>query len=203
MSVESNDYKVAFDYGPAVQYATCMSCCMATSTFIGILCVPCFCFCTAKATRNQRCSVDDRRVHFKGGYWNQFDRVVPLDRIQDLNISQDWVQNLCGTNIVSIYTAGTGGGEAGTAELTLVGPQNPKEVRGVILAKRDALVLGHAASGQQMSYAPGDGLGSGGMIQGGNSQPAGLSQMVAQLDELNRTVSRIEHQIHRGLGGGR
>ncbi len=195
MTQGGNDYKVAFDYGPAVQYQTCISCCIATSSIIGIPCIPCFCFCTAKATRNQRCRVDDRRVYFKGGYWNQFDRVVPLDRIQDLNVSQDWVQNLCGTNVISIQTAGAGGGESGQAELTLVGPKNPKEVRSVILSKRDALVLGHSAS-----HVTGGGLDSG-LLQGGINQPAGMSQMVAQLEELNRTVSRIENQIQRGLGG--
>lgn len=194
---DAKEYQVEFDYKSAVRYTTCASCCIATSTFIGIFCIPCFCFCASKATRNQRCTVDDKRIHFTGGYWNKFDRVVPLDRIQDLNVSQDWIQNLCGTHVISIQTAGAGGGD-GQAELTLVGPKNPQDVRGVFLARRDALVLGHGS-------APSQNLTGGGLDSGVHpkivSQPAEMSQMVvAKLDELNKTAARIEKQIERGLG---
>jgi uncharacterized membrane protein YdbT with pleckstrin-like domain len=71
----------------------------------------------------------------------KYDVVVPLDRIQDVTVSQDCLQKCFGVNVISIHTAG-GSGFNGQPEAVLLAPKHPQEVRDVILAKRDALALG-------------------------------------------------------------
>jgi hypothetical protein len=103
------------------------------------LCLP-FGYCVAsKFMGSQQVHIDDKRINYKSDCWFvRTDKMVPLERIQDVNITQDCIARACGISNISIQTAG--GGDK--AEVTIVAPKNPQQLRDRIMATRDAFVHG-------------------------------------------------------------
>ena len=89
------------------------------------VCLP-FGYCFAsKLMSSQQVFLDDKRLNYKSDCWCvRTDRMVPLERIQDVNITQNCIARCCDVHNISIQTAG--GTE--TAEVTIIAPKNPKEV---------------------------------------------------------------------------
>jgi membrane protein YdbS with pleckstrin-like domain len=78
---------------------------------------------------------------FKSGWISRDDKMIPLDRIQDLNITQDCCSRLCGVFSLQIQTAGNSNPKAG-AEAHLYAVKEPIAVRNEIMTRRDRLVIG-------------------------------------------------------------
>ncbi|KAJ2993124.1 hypothetical protein HDV02_002634 [Globomyces sp. JEL0801] len=147
-------------------------------TCIGIPCIPCASYCANQTMKNQICSVDDKRIHYKSGWINKEDKYIPLDRVQDINIQRGLFARMMGVANIAIQTAGAGNGE-GRAEATLIAPTNPDLVRDLIVMKRDQLVLG------------GNGMLSGGGIDS-MVQPKSNPIMATDLNEIKNAVLRME-----------
>jgi putative membrane protein len=136
-------YEVGFDYenGVKISYLTNIVCGSIAFACIPCLCFPCVAYCTSKSVRSQECSVDDKRIHFKSGWINKQDKMIPLDRIQDLNIVQGWFSRLMGVSHIAIQTAGNSN-QGGLPEAYLHAVKEPIQVRDEIMTRRDRMVLG-------------------------------------------------------------
>jgi uncharacterized membrane protein YdbT with pleckstrin-like domain len=100
-------------------------------------------YCVSKSVRSQECHVDEKRIQFKSGWINKQDRMIPLDRIQDLNIVQGWFSRCLGVSHIAIQTAGSSN-QSGVPEAYLHAVKQPIQVRDEIMSRRDKLVLGAA-----------------------------------------------------------
>ena len=74
---------VQFDQDKGPGYAMCSGCivCSAASSCVCLVCLPCVLFWAKKEFHAQECSVDDKRIHYKGGWVNKKEKTVPLDRV--------------------------------------------------------------------------------------------------------------------------
>ncbi|KAJ3219792.1 hypothetical protein HDU67_009604 [Dinochytrium kinnereticum] len=131
--------------------------------------------------KRQTCTVDDTRLHFQAGWLSTTDKLIPLDRIQDLAVSQGILARCCGVSNLEVQTAGSG--SAG-AEAYLIAPKNPKEVRDMIMKKRDALVLGGGGGGGKPVV---------------EAQPGASPEMLAEVKAIRDVVARIERQVEQGV----
>ncbi len=166
-------HEVEFDIQNGFGY---LLCCFATVSYgLGITC----CYCAYKQVSSQELNLENNRVHYKSDccLYRQ-DKMVPLDRIQDVNIVENCCHRLWGVADIQIQTAG--GGEK--PEITIIAPKDPKKVRDHIMAARDAFVHTGAAS---------EGISSpllGNVINGDKG-----------LDTVNQTLLRMEALMEKGL----
>lgn len=140
--------------------------------------------------------VDGKRLNYKNDYWLQSnDKMVPLDRIQDVNIEQDCVERLCGISNVTIQTAA--GGKK--PEITLIAPRDPQAVRDSIIMIRDNYVQkyippeedgGLGGTGLSLSSVRSAGIGDG-------SEDSLLSP--EDLAAVNSTLARVQSIVEKGL----
>jgi hypothetical protein len=102
------------------------------------ICLPVgYCF-AAKFMSSQQLLLDDKRINYKSDCWLvRTDKMVPLERIQDVNITQDCFGRCCSISNIAIQTAGGGN----KAEITIIAPKNPQQLRDRIMATRDAFVV--------------------------------------------------------------
>ena len=108
------------------------------------------------------------------------DKLIPLDRIQDINISSNVFSRCCCVSLVEIQTAGSGGNGP---EALIIAPKNPERLRELIMTKRDEA----AGTG----YSSHDGVG--GAIQSPLNGPSG------ELVSIRESLLRIEKHIERGV----
>lgn len=125
----------------------------------------------------QKCTISDRRVVLKTGWLNRSTKFVPLDRIQDVNVSENWLQRMFKIKSIEIQTAGSG--HPHRPELRLLAPANAASVRDVIMERRDQLVIG-----------------SGGSVDHKATHSDGLS---TEVRDLKATMVRIEGLLQTGL----
>ncbi|KAJ0407430.1 hypothetical protein P43SY_004971 [Pythium insidiosum] len=131
---QDGTYHIEFDRDGGFRYL-----CVAGSIPC-VVCAPLSSVCSQKYIESQKCEVTDRRVIFESGWLNHSIKSIPLDRIQDVNIRQDCIQQCFGVKTLDIQTAGSG---SPLAEASLIAPMDAVMVRDIILERRDALVLGH------------------------------------------------------------
>ncbi|KAJ3127682.1 hypothetical protein HK100_009600 [Physocladia obscura] len=134
-------------------------------------------------TKNQSCVIDDHRIHFKRGWLNKEDKLIPLDRVQDVNVKQGLLSRILGVYHLDIQTAGAGG--AG-AEATLIAVKDFEATRRIIISKRDALVHG--------------GVGGGGVDTTIRNVPSSTNQMQIDITALKDSVLRIEQILKSEIG---
>ncbi|KAI8903740.1 hypothetical protein EDD86DRAFT_214127 [Gorgonomyces haynaldii] len=176
-SPETEGFNVEFDIDRGTSYLSTVYCCVNLSTVIGILCMPCAPYCGKKVMVNQSCTIDDKRIHVKSGWINKEDKLIPLDRVQDVNVQADCCMRCFGVSAIAIQTAGAGNpGQA--AEATLIAPKDPLKVRSILMEKRDKLVLGHTAHDNGVDFV--------------KKQP---SAMIMEVQQIRESVQRIEQQL--------
>lgn len=142
------------------------------------LCIPCYCF-ARKYMNSQEVRIENNKIHYKSDCWVcREDKMVPLDRIQDINIGQNCCQRMFGITDISIQTAG--GGER--PEIVITAAKNPVMVRDAIMAKRDA----HA------------GISNG--TDGVSSDKSPLLGSEHSVD-IRNTLLRIEKLVEKGVDG--
>ena len=139
--------------------------------------------------QSQQVILDDRRLNYKDDCWCcRSDKMVPLDRIQDVNIQENCIHRCCGVANVTIQTAG--GGER--PEIVVTAPKNPQFLRDRIMIKRDAFVHRHNAAGDGTSAA----------YRSPDSSSASnplLPKDTAAVTQLNDTLLRIEALMAQGI----
>ncbi len=176
-----SDYNVEFE----IEKGTCyLWCCWGTVSYgLGF-----FCCCVArKLMTSQQVIFEDKRLNYKSDCWlMREDKMVPYDRIQDVNITENCIQRCCGVHDVSIQTAG--GGQV--PEVIIKSPKNPKDLRDQIIAHRDAIVHNQQTSGGGRD--DGTGVSSMSPLIPGNKKE---SEMV----EIHQTLLRIETLMQQGL----
>ena len=190
---EENVVKVEFDQEHGRNYAVCVGCCYIPliSGCLCLPCLPCTILWAVKEFQSQKCTVDDHRIHYSGGWINKVEKTVPLDRVQDLAIQEGCVQRYCGVSSLLVQTAGNSGPEA-RAELTLNSVVEPRRLRASIIQRRDAIVLGQGAGGPAAA---------GGGVDFVSRQPTAAASMdvVGELRALRESVTRIEHLVERAV----
>ncbi|GLD94449.1 hypothetical protein PINS_up003060 [Pythium insidiosum] len=161
---------------------------------------PLFSLCARKHIESQRCHVTDRRVVFESGWLDHSNKNIPLDRIQDVNVRQDCVQQCFGVKTLEIQTAGMGGGLE--PEARLIAPANAMMVRDVIMERRDALVLGHPgameSSVKPTSKSNRNGANGSSYHSVGRLQLEANEAMVRELQTIRDTLMRLESHVFEG-----
>lgn len=125
----------------------------------------------------QKCTISDRRIVFKTGWLNRSTKFIPLDRIQDVNVQENWLQRMFKVKAIEIQTAGSG--RPHQAEMVLLAPANAASVRDAIMERRDLLVIGSGGSGEHKTT---DG-----------------TVLSAEVRELKDAMVRIEGLLQTGL----
>ncbi|KAJ3253026.1 hypothetical protein HK103_001036, partial [Boothiomyces macroporosus] len=165
--IDQSGYKVSFDTKKGSSFLCCTYSCIGVFSGIGLACLPCFPSFAKWTIESQDCTVDEKRIHFKVGWFNKEDKLIPLDRIQDVNIIQGFTHRMFGVSQIDIQTAGNSGQNSTGAEASLIAPIDPHVVRREIMERRDKLVLGGALSGVDF-------------VQTTTSQPLPLSMDIVQ-----------------------
>ncbi|KAJ3332732.1 hypothetical protein HDU76_013279 [Blyttiomyces sp. JEL0837] len=173
--------QIIFDIPNGIKYLTALNCCIYT-----ILCIPCWSpYWSSKYIRSQSCTIDDKRIHYKVGFINKVDKLIPLDRIQDINIDEGCCARCFHVANLEIQTAGAGGGEEAGAEAKLIAPMGVADVRKIIIERRDKLVFGSG----------GGGGGAAGFVHVKETQPGMSPVMAADIHALKESVARIEKYV--------
>ncbi|KAJ3332731.1 hypothetical protein HDU76_013278 [Blyttiomyces sp. JEL0837] len=181
MAAGANPVKIDFDYANGVKYIGWINC--GISAFYS----PCIPYWASKYVRSQECTVDDQRVHYKKGWINKSDKLIPLDRVQDINIGRGCCARMFNVATIEIQTAGSG---SAAPEAVLIAPKDAEEVRKIIMEKRDRLVHSGAASAQ------GGGLDYHAVK---TTQPGASPLMEADIKALKESVMRIEKHIEHAV----
>ncbi|KAJ3323055.1 hypothetical protein HDV06_002501 [Boothiomyces sp. JEL0866] len=185
ISPEAGDYKVQFDTKKGSSYLCCSGSCLLCTTVIGIPCIPCCPLFSKWSVESQDCTVEEHRIHFKNGWFNKEDKLIPLDRIQDVNIGRNFIQRIFGVAQIDIQTAGNSGANQTGAEASLIAPLDPEGVRREIMSRRDHLVLGHGVVGGGVDS-----------LKPVTSQPAALTMdIVNELKKIKNLVKNIEEKV--------
>lgn len=87
---------VEFEIDKGAGYIGCILCLKLLDTRIGLICAP-FSYCWGlKLLRSQFCSVEEHRIIHKYGWMDRNERIVSLDRIQDVNIEKVCLGGMAG-----------------------------------------------------------------------------------------------------------
>jgi hypothetical protein len=108
---------VQFDNKSGENYTCCLMACRIGFTGIGFLCCPCMPYWSKKIFAGQSCKIDSHRINYKSGWINKEDKLIPLDRIQDVNIVGDFVMRCFNLQVIRIETAGSGNPSGGMSHL--------------------------------------------------------------------------------------
>lgn len=101
-----------------------------------------------------RFRVDSAALHIRSGVLFQQKRVIPLSRIQNINIKRDWINQLLGVAEVQVETASGTGSEATLSSLSL--PQ-AQLLRQRLLGQKESSVDAPAAAPANLVYEAGVG----------------------------------------------
>lgn len=180
-NVNVNDDSV-FQYD--VNNGSCATyCCFSLASYC--LFLPCYCV-ARKMISSQQARIVNNKLNYRFDCWfYRTDQMVPLDRIQDVGITENCCQRLWGVSSLSVQTAG--GGEK--PEIVINAVKNPHRVRDYILHRRDEV-----ANSTSANAAASDG--TGGFV----SSPLPVHATGGQeAKAMNETLSRIEKLIELGL----
>lgn len=99
------------------------------------------------------CELHERSVKVKRGWLNKREQTIPLDKITDLGIQQNFLMKHFGVEGITIETAGQSAGAM--ALVTLVGMRDARGFRDEVLDRRDRLAYGDAVDGEPAARAAG------------------------------------------------
>ena len=129
----------------------CYLWCLWSSVSFGAM-TPCIC-CPYHFMNSQQVVLEESRIRYKAdSYLVNQDKLIPLDRIQDVNINENCMQRCCGISEIQIQTAG--GGKA--PEVIIIAPKNAHQLRDNIMASRDAFVHREMQKQQKPQHGGGD-----------------------------------------------
>eukprot|EP01035_Chromulina_nebulosa_P020111 gene20111-26111_t len=125
--------------------------------------------------KTQKLVLKERHLHYQANCCcSKTDKIIPYDRLQDVNINQNCCHRVFGVADVVIQNAGE--------NIIVVAPLDEKKLRDLLISKRDSIVHGPGRSG-------GDGLG--GRTGGGASTSYPLLASPETI-EIKNSLSRIE-----------
>ena len=166
-------------------------------TVWGIVAIPCIPFCIPamrKGAESRQITLGENSLFFKRDTYcccgpcmcncSSVEQQVPLDKLQDLKLSQDFCSKMFDLWNMSMETAGQAGPEAGP-ELSLVGLKEPRVFKQRVLAQRNAVAT--AMGGSSYSAPPGEGssMAAPGAVGGDVSQLTPILLRIAdRLDEM-------------------
>lgn len=82
----------------------------------------------------------ERSLVYRHGVWFRQEMNIPLDKIQDVSLHHGPILDALGLATLKVETAG--GGQQGSSA-TLIGVRDAAAFRAQIIARRDAITLGH------------------------------------------------------------
>lgn len=113
----------------------CYLWCLWSSVSFGAF-TPCIC-CPYHFMKTQSVTLDDSKIRYKSdSYLMNEDKLIPLDRIQDININENCMQRCCCITEIQIQTAGGGN----IPEVRIIAPKNAQALRDEIMRCRDEFV---------------------------------------------------------------
>ena len=116
------------------------------------------------------------------------DRMVSLDRIQDVSISQNCFQSFWDVTDLGVETASGGKGP----EITIMAVKNPQRVRDEIISRRDQVAqASNGTDGFRTLFSKGAFVGADAL--------AGDAAASKELKTMNETLARIEKLLELGL----
>jgi len=139
-----------FDVDAAAQFGMCSTASVLCMTISGAICVPFVCFCYPafkQSAQSRKVTLGESSIFYQADTYcccgpcmcncNHVEQQVPLEKLQDLKLSQTWLGRQFGVWSVSMETAGQSA-QAGP-ELSLVGLDNPREFKQRCLAQRNVV----------------------------------------------------------------
>ncbi|KAJ3219791.1 hypothetical protein HDU67_009603 [Dinochytrium kinnereticum] len=186
--MEEDSFTVEFDEGRGCRYV----CCYNGSLWClwGLIpVVPLACCWASQIMKHQSCSIDSKRIHYRAGWLNRTDKLVPFERIQGAAVGQDCLAKMCGVTVVEVRTAGGGGGDEGGPEVVLVAPKDPLGLRDLIMRKRDELVIGPMRRNV------------GNVTTVVSAPPSAMPEMVRGFQEIRESMIKIERFIDEAHNG--
>lgn len=126
------------------------------------------------------CCLTERTLHVKRGVIFRSEKNIPLDKIQDIGMTEGPLLRKLGLASLQIETAGNSGPQ-GMADASLVGVVDAPAFRDAILDQRDVVVGSRSAEVATRGEA------------GGRDHPAGDSRDV--LVEIRDSLRRIEAHL--------
>jgi Bacterial PH domain len=176
----TSDEPILFD----IENGTC-ALCLEWSTIHLLWAGPCVYCCALEFMKSQQVTFEDaKRIHYRSECcYNKVDRMIPFDRIQDVDVVQNCCQRCYGVHVVTVSTAGSAEGPT-----AIVAPTDPYRLRDRLAAIREH----HTGM-----MSPQGGLGGGGII---TREPNDMVPLLRdEIHALNATASRIEKLLEKGI----
>ena len=129
---------------------------------------------TGKYLEHMGCTLTEKTLIVKKGMFNRIEKTIPLEKITDLGLKQGPIMRALDLHALTVETAGSSGGGAGGALVSLIGIKDTIDFRNQVLAQRDLL-----NSGKALEQAP----------------PSTISGDNGVLDDIRDTLHRIEDAI--------
>jgi hypothetical protein len=160
-------------------------CCYLWCLFsTSVILAPFFC-CPYNMMKTQRVSLDDLYLrHQFDSFLLKVDKMVPLDRIQDVNINENCCERCCCVTEIQVQTAG--GGKS--PEIVIFAPKQPKEMRDRIMRARDAVA--HRLPSRETEHL---------LSSSGSAIAADQAILSQEMKSMVDSLQRIEHIMTRGL----
>ena len=153
----------------------CYLWCLWSSVSMGAM-TPCIC-CPYQFMKTQSVTLDESRIRYKvDSFLINSDKLIPFDRIQDVNINENCMHRCCCISEIQIQTAGGGN----IPEMTIIAPRNAQELRDNIMKARDEFVYREMAHFQKSTPSTGH------SVEAANEEEIGL---------LVQTLKRIESKM--------
>lgn len=144
--------------------------------------LPCYCFAYKLVSSQEISFVNDKLNYKYDCYCCKEDKMVPLDRIQDININENFCHRLWGVSEVVIQTA-TGSNKP---EITITAPKHAHKLRDVLIARRDAVCYAEKKNVESISR------------EHEETSPL-ITEISRDINDVNNILVRIESQLQRGV----
>ena len=99
---------------------------------------------TGKYLEHMGCTLTEKTLIVRKGMFNRIEKTIPLEKITDLGLKQGPIMRALDLHALTVETAGSSGGGAGGALVSLIGIKDTIGFRNQVLAQRDLLISGDA-----------------------------------------------------------
>ncbi|MEE3001073.1 MAG: PH domain-containing protein [Planctomycetota bacterium] len=111
---------------------------------------------TGKYLEHMGCTLTEKTLIVRKGMFNRIEKTIPLEKITDLGLKQGPIMRAMDLHALTVETAGSSGGGAGGALVSLIGIKDTIGFRNQVLAQRDLLNSGDAQAQAASPTAPSD-----------------------------------------------